>query len=175
MGLAVGVAGVIWLLVPLRFEALRLNEIVSLCVAWSVLLALSAAAATLPRRVWIRVVLSAPIALSAVAYPAILMLSMMAGGPLSGYELVARADLPHSAVVAYKVNAGATVDSCVRVYHTKKILPGIVLSRILHNGYHEYEIQLRLTARDSVEATIRGGLPMREYVEEYRLRPFVIL
>lgn len=166
--------GIAWLLLPVRAADPALNDIVALAVVWVVLLSLCFAGAVLPNRMWKRIALATPFGFTVVAYPVALVLSMISGGPFRAYEVMDSVSLATSEVIAYRVNGGATVDYRIRISHQRTLLPGIILFRDLHNGYHEYSARLRLTDSNTIQSAIRVGLPMLDTVEEYRLREHVV-
>lgn len=159
---------------PLRLEDPVYNQLVSFATVWAAVLCSLIASVTLLRGL-LRIVFAVPLGLLSVGYVGALSLSTIAGGPLTGYEVLSRVEFPHSAVVAYRTNGGATTDFGVRVWHTMRLVPGVILARQLHSGYHEYAASLEIIAPHSVRATINGGRPPNDYVKEYRLRRFVVL
>ncbi len=174
LSLLVAFGGITWLVAPLRFESPDFHQIASLATIGMVLGCLLVASISLPERALVRLTLSLPLGLAAFMYPIALLLSMVAGGPIAGYELITAVQFQNSGVVAYRVNAGANVAFRIRVFHSMRLVPGIALVRTLHDRTHESEIALQMIGPNSVQATIRGGRPYTEYVETYRLRRFVI-
>jgi len=167
MSLGVGGVALAWLAAPLRLADPVHDQFLSLLLVWVSLLGLAVASACLVKRLWARVLATAAPGLLAVLYPLGLMLSLVAGGPIEGYERLASLDLEHSTIVAYRINGGATTDFGVRVVQELRVLPGIVLARDLHRGYHERSATLRATGGASVLVTID------EKAKEYPVRPFV--
>lgn len=171
--LAIAFLGIAWMLVPLRISNPELNQITSLLVIWLVLVGLCIASAILPRRIWLRIALATPFGILAGAYPLLLFGSMLAGGPLKSYEILSSISLPSSKVIAYRTNMGATTDYHILISHEMPLVPGFVLVRDLHHGYHEYLVTLLLSQSGTIKATFQG-LPVEKYVEEYTPRRYVI-
>jgi len=154
-----GLAGIAWLILPLRLANPELNQATGLGVAWLVIIAFGLAGLILPERTWARLACSIPFAVLAFFYFAGLILSMVGGGPLSGYELVDSTVLPHSTVKAYRINGGATTDYAIRITHEMTILPGIVVARDLHRGPHGSTASLTQSTPGTVTVTINSGRP----------------
>src|SRR5262245_43627898 len=161
-----GVFGIAWLLLPLRIKQPELDQIVDIILFWGVLVSFGVGTACLPIRKWLRAVGSIPFFLGAAIFPLLMLLSMVAGGPIVGYEVIDTVQLQHSTVVAYRLNGGATTDYAIKVSQELMIFPGVVVTRDLHNGYNEYTASLKAVSR-SVVVTING------VATEYSVRPFV--
>jgi hypothetical protein len=63
------------------------------------------------RRQW----LPADVHPSRAIFPLLILLSMIAGGPIVAFEILDSVQLQHSKVVAYRLNGGATTDYAIRV------------------------------------------------------------
>jgi len=165
LSLAAGLAGLVWLLVPLRLAYPAVNHILSLlCLVW-IPGTLGVASLCLLKR-WVRILVAVPFILIAVLFALGLFFSMVAGGPYVSYEILDTVQLRHSRVVAYRLNGGATVDYSVLIVQELSVLPGIVLVKDLHNGYHEYTATLR-SQSNSLVAVINGvpvELAVRDFV-----------
>ena len=111
--------------------------------------------------------MSLPFFLVALVFPLLLLVSMVAGGPVAGFEVLDSLELQHSRVVAYRINGGATTDYAIKIVQELPVFPGIVLAKDLHNGYHEYSATLRPAKVNSVLVIINGA------ASEYTVRNFV--
>jgi hypothetical protein len=174
--LIVGLVALAWLVLPLRIADPELNQIASLLFTWLVPLSLGAASFLLPRRRWLKITVTLPFYVLAVAWPLLLALMMIAGGPFRGYEVLDSLDLRYSRVVAYRINGGATVDYYVEIVQEMPVFPGMVLAKRLHYGYHEYAAALQLNQGDSVVVTLQGKKAESRAgntTSEYRVRNFV--
>ena len=160
------VIGTAWLLLPLRIKQPEMDQIVEIILLWIVLVSFGVSTACLPVRKGLRAVGSIPFFLGAAIYPLLMLLSMVAGGPIVGYEVLDSIELRHSKVVAYRLNGGATTDYAIKVSQELTVFPGVVVARDLHTGDHEYTASLKALPR-SVVATI-NGVPT-----EYSLRSFI--
>jgi hypothetical protein len=156
-----------WLLLPVRVANPELNQIVTLLSFWAVLIGLAIACACLPNRTWIRILGALPFSLLALAFPVLIFLSMVGGGPISGYEILDSVKLDHSTVIAYRTNGGATTDYGITIVQEMPVVAGIVLAKDLHSGYHEYAAILKVTGPDSILAIIDNN------PKEFRVRPFI--
>src|SRR6476660_5527267 len=95
-----------------------------------------------------------------------MLLSMVAGGPIVGYEVLDTVQLQHSTVVASRLNGGRYHRLRNQSVARAPIFPGVVVARDLHNGYHEYAASLKALSQ-SVVVTIN------DVATEYSVRPFV--
>ena len=95
------------------------------------------------------------------------MVSMIAGGPILGYEILDSVQLPHSKVTVYRTNGGATTDFGIEIVQEMSVFPYIVLVKDLHNGYHENTATVKTTRPGWVVAVINGK------TTEYRVRSFI--
>ncbi len=172
--LAVAIAAVGWLILPLRLANPELNHAVALGAIWVVFGGFCIAGAILPGRIWVRGIVAAAFGLLAIDYSLLLIVGMIAGGPLKGFEVVDSIKLPTSDVMAYRTNGGATTPYGILISHQRVLLPGVVLVRDLHEGHHESSAKLTLSQSDTVRATISGRAPNQRSVEEYKLRRFIV-
>jgi len=169
LGLWCGVAAAIWLVAPLHATDPTVDQVVWILAVLGLFVGPGVASGTLLRRRWQRILVSSLFGLLAALYALGLMLSLVAGGPITGYETLDTLELPNSSVVAYRTNGGATTDFGIRIVQQIRIVPGIVLARELHHGYHEHEASLEAAGPDAVLVTIDG----RE--ARYTVRPHVYL
>jgi hypothetical protein len=174
ISLVIALLGIAWLRLPLRVSDPSLNQAIAVSTVWAVLVGSCLAGAILPRRNWVRITSAAPPGILAVGYPLLPFVSLVGGGPLRGYEVLDSIKLPASEVVAYRTNGGATTDYQILISHLMPIILGVLLVRDLHRGNHEYSAALALTESGTIRATIEGGRPITEYVNEYRLRRYVV-
>jgi hypothetical protein len=159
--------GIAWLSLPFRVANPELNQIVTLFSLWFVLICLCLACACLPNRKWIRIIGSIPFAICAVLLPLALVITMVGGGPITGYEILDSLELPHSTIIAYRTNGGATTDYGIRIVQEMSVFPGLVFAKNLHDGYHEHTATLKALQPDSVQAIIN------EKPIEFYIRPYV--
>ncbi len=167
IGFGVGVIGAAWLLLPLRIKQPEVNQLIDIILFWSVLVSFGFGTACLPVRKWLRAVGSIPFFLGAALFSLLMLLSLVAGGPIVGYEVLDSIELEHSKVVAYRLNAGATTDYSIQVSQELTIFPGVIVAKDLHTGYHEYTASLKALPSSSVVATI-NGVP-----SEYTIHSFI--
>ncbi len=159
VGTAFLVAGAVlaaWRVSPLRIADPEWNQWVNLFSQWLAAVALAFGLARLPSRVWVNL-LGCLFTGLAVVMTALVFLGMIGGGPVAGYERLDSVESGWSRVIAYQTNPGATVDFGVEIFHEMTVFPGVVLSRKLHDGQHEYEAGLEIEEPGVVTATINGS------------------
>ena len=153
-------------MLPLRLKYPELDQTVDIAVLWGTLLAFGVGAACLPVRRWLQVICSVPFFVAVVIFPVSLFVAMIGGGPIVGFEVLDTVELPHSKIVAYRLNGGATTDSAIKVSQELTIFPGVVVAKDLHNGYSEYKASVK-SFPNTVVVTIDG------VTTEYTVRPFI--
>lgn len=82
-------------------------------------------------------------------YSCVILLSLIAGGPFTSFELMDSAQMQKTRVTAYRVNAGTTTDYSVVVRQEMSIFPGLLLVKNLHSGYREYDAKLNQALEDN--------------------------
>jgi hypothetical protein len=102
-------------LLPLRLWNLALNHIFALASIWGTFVCFGVAGVCLPRRWWLKAIAGAPFFIGAALFSMLLVGSMVAGGPFIDSKVVDSVTLPHSRVVAYVYDGGATTDFSVKV------------------------------------------------------------
>lgn len=148
--LTVGLVLVAWLLSPLNLTNLTTDHILVVLFVWVILVSLGVACICLVKRNWLGFSLSIPFFLAAAAYLFLLLVSMIGGGPFIVYEEIDSLELRHSRVVAYRTNGGATVDFGIAVVQEMPIVPGIMLTKHLHDQSDTSSATLDLTTDNSI-------------------------
>lgn len=69
-------------------------------------------------------------------------------------ELLTQINLSDSSIRAYRTNGGATTDFGVMIRQEMKLIPGVLLVKVLHSGYHEYNATIESTMDTSIYITI---------------------
>jgi ABC-type transport system involved in multi-copper enzyme maturation permease subunit len=155
--LSISIVLIALLFLPFRLVDPETHQLFELISLWFIFACLLISAPCLLNRIWLRIISAIPFALCVFGYPILIVLSSIAGGPISGYELLDELQLSHSKVVAYRINGGATTDFRIKIVQEMKVLPNIVLTRTLHDGYHEYEASLKTAANNLVITCVDGN------------------
>ncbi|MEZ4556463.1 MAG: hypothetical protein R2854_08450 [Caldilineaceae bacterium] len=99
----------------------------------------------------------------------LLLVSMIGGGPFIVYEEIDSLELRHSRV-AYRTNGGATVDFGIAVVQEMPIVPGIMLTKHLHDQSDTSSATLDLTTDNSILVKIDDDTTTEYIVHDFVYR-----